>query len=89
MNRIEKKEIAPQAARLFEEEVLELKPDTPRRELCNMVEDYIYYQTDDMSKGEARAIVDGTCRSALTGVAAAADHKKARRERRHFRLSHA
>ena len=67
MNRIEKKEIALQAAKLFEEEVLELKPDISRKELCDMVNDYIYYQTDDMSKGEAHAIVDVTCRSAMKG----------------------
>jgi hypothetical protein len=65
MNRIEKKEMAPHAAKLFEEEVLELKPDIPRKELCDMVDDYIYYQTDDMSTGEAHAIVDATCRLAL------------------------
>ncbi len=65
MNRIEKKEIAPGAARLFEQEVLELKPDIPRKELCDMVDEYIYYQTDDMSKEEAHAIVDITCRLAL------------------------
>ena len=65
MNRIEKKEIAPEAARLFEQEVLELKPDIPRKELCDMVDEYIYYQTDDMSKEEAHAIVDITCRLAL------------------------
>ncbi len=62
MNRIEKKETAPDAARLFQEEILEVKPDIPRQELCAMVDDYIYYQTDDMSKGEAHAIVDLTCR---------------------------
>lgn len=64
MNRIEKKEIAPEAARLFEEEVRELKPDIPREELCNMVDDYIYYQTDEMTRPEAHAIVDKGCRSA-------------------------
>ncbi len=64
MNRIEKKETAPDAARLFQAEVLELKPDVPREELCDMVDDFIYYQTDDMSKEEARAIVDATCRLA-------------------------
>ena len=65
MNRIEQKEMAPQAGKLFEEEVLELKPDIPRKMLCDMVDDYIYYQTDDMSRGEAHAIVDVTCRLAL------------------------
>ena len=65
MNRIEKKETAPVAAKLFEEEVLELKPDIPRNELCDMVDDYIYYQTDDMSKIEAHAIVDMSCRLAV------------------------
>jgi hypothetical protein len=62
MNRIEKKDVAPKAARLFEQEVLGLKPDIPRKELCDMVDDYVYYQTDDMSKNEAHAIVDKTCR---------------------------
>jgi hypothetical protein len=65
MNKIEKKEIAPDAARLFEEEVLGLKPDISRNELCDLVNDYIYYQTDDMGKEEAHAIVDVTCRSGL------------------------
>jgi hypothetical protein len=65
MNRIEKKETAPDAARLFEEEVRELKPDISRKDLCEMVDDYIYYQTDGMSKAEAHAIVDMTCRSGL------------------------
>jgi len=61
MNRIEKKEIAADAAKLFKEEVLELMPNVPRKELCDMVDDYIYYQTDDMSKKEAHAIVEATC----------------------------
>ena len=61
MNRIEKKETATDAARLFKEEVSELMPDIPRRELCEMVDEYIYYQTDDLSKQEADAIVEATC----------------------------
>lgn len=65
MNRIERKEIAPHAARLFEEEVRGLKRDIPRDELCAMVDDYIYYQTDDLSRAEAHALVDRTCRSAV------------------------
>jgi hypothetical protein len=63
MNRIEKKETAVDAAKLFEEEVRELMPDVPRKELCAMVDDFIYYQTDDLSKKEARAIVEATCMS--------------------------
>ena len=62
MNRIGKKELAADAAKLFEAEVLELKPDIPRKELCDMVDDYIYYQTDDISREEAYSIVDITCR---------------------------
>ncbi len=65
MNRIEKKETAPDAARLFKEEILELKPDVPRDELCDMVDDFLYYQTDDMNKEEAHAIADTTCRLAM------------------------
>lgn len=61
MNRIEKKEMAADAAKLFKEEVLELKPDVPRKELCDMVDDYIYYQTTGVSKEEAHAIVEATC----------------------------
>jgi hypothetical protein len=61
MNRIENKETAYDAAILFQEEVRELEPDIPRTELCDMVDDYIYYQTDDMSKEEAHAIVEATC----------------------------
>ncbi len=66
MNRIEKKEIAPDAAKLFEQEVLQLEPDISRQELCDMVDDYIYYQTDGVSKEEAHAIVDITCRLSQT-----------------------
>ena len=44
MNRIEKKETAPDAAKLFEEEVREINPEIPREILCNMVDDYLYYQ---------------------------------------------
>jgi hypothetical protein len=67
MNRIENKETAPEAAKLFEEEVLELKPNISRKELCDMVDDYIYYQTDGMRKDEVHAIVDKTCRLVVTG----------------------
>ena len=65
MNRIENKEMVTDAAKLFKEEVLELMPDIPRKELCDMVDDYIYYQTDDVSKEEAHAVVDVTCRLAF------------------------
>ena len=50
MNRIENKKTIADSAKLFEEEVLELKPDIPRKELCDMVDEYIYYQTDDVRK---------------------------------------
>ncbi len=66
MNRIDRKEIAPDAAKLFENEVLELNSSTPRDELCAMIDDYIYYQTDDMSRSEARTVVDETCRAVRT-----------------------
>jgi len=61
MNRIEKKETATDAAKLFKEEVLELIPNIPRKELCDMVDNYIYYQTDDMSKEEADKVTEATC----------------------------
>jgi hypothetical protein len=61
MNRVEKKEMASEAAKYFKEEVLELVPGIPRKELCDMVDDYIYYQTDDLSKKEAHAVVEATC----------------------------
>jgi hypothetical protein len=63
MNRIEDKEMAADAAWLFEQEVLGLKPDIPRKELCDLVDEYIYYQTDEMSRREARAVTDEVCRS--------------------------
>ena len=62
MNRIEHKETIADAAKLFKEEVLELMPDIPRTELCDMVDEFIYYQTDDVSRDEAHAVVDVTCR---------------------------
>lgn len=61
MNRIGKKELAADAAKLFKAEVLELNPDIPRKELCDMVDDYIYYQTDEVSREEAHAVVEATC----------------------------
>jgi hypothetical protein len=61
MNRIEKKEMAPDAAKIFKEEVLASVPDIPRKELCDRVGDYIYYQTDDISRKEAHAIIDAAC----------------------------
>ncbi len=63
MNRIGRKEIARDAAKLFENEVLELTSEIPRDELCGMVDDYVYCQTDDMSRQDARAVVDETCRA--------------------------
>jgi len=65
MNRWENKELIADAAKLFTGEVRELIPDISRKELCDMVEDFIYYQTDGASKEEARAAVDAGCRSAL------------------------
>jgi len=62
MNRIERKELVVEAAKYFKEEVLESMPDIPRKVLCDMVDDYIYYQTDDLKKEEAHAVVDATCR---------------------------
>ncbi len=70
MNRLEK-EMAPQAAKLFEAEILGLRSDIPRKELCDMVDDYIYYQTNDMTRVEAHAISDIACRLVLNGVESA------------------
>ncbi len=61
MNRIENKETAPDAAKLFEEEVREINPDIPRETLCRMVDDYLYYQQDDLTRREADRIVEETC----------------------------
>ena len=61
MNRIENKETAAGAAKLFQDEVLELQPDIPRSELCEMVDEYIYYQQDDMTAGETHKVVEETC----------------------------
>ena len=68
MNRIGNKELSPHASKLFQEEVLGLMKDVPRDELCAMVDDFIYYQTDEMSREEARAVVDATCRKGLAGA---------------------
>lgn len=68
MNRIEQKGMMADAATLFAEEVRNLKPEISRKELCDMVDDYIYYQTDGVSKDEAHAVVNRTCRSAVKRV---------------------
>jgi hypothetical protein len=65
MNRIEKKEMMGDAATLFAGEVQELMPHIARKELCDMVDDYIYYQTDGASREETNAVIDGTCRSVV------------------------
>jgi len=67
MSRRERKELAPAAARLFEQEVLELAPDVTRAELCDMVDDFVYYQTDGMRREEANELSDRGCRIALHG----------------------
>ena len=61
MNRIERKETVADAAKIFKEEVKAAVPDIPRSELCAMVDDYIYYQTDDVSREEAHAVVEEIC----------------------------
>jgi hypothetical protein len=63
MNRIENKNTITSSARLFEQEVLELEPGIPRKELCDMVDQYLYYQSNGVSEAEASAVVDMTCRA--------------------------
>ncbi len=60
MNRIEKKETVKGAAKLFEDEVLELQPDISRDTLCGMVGEYAYYQQDDVTREDAKGIEE-TC----------------------------
>ncbi len=61
MNRIENREHIADAANYFKETVLAAMPDIPRKELCDMVDDYIYYQADEVSKSEADAVTRETC----------------------------
>lgn len=61
MNRIEKKEMAPDAAKYFKQELLEIMPDAPLEKVCSLVNDYIYYQQDDLSRDEAYAVIEETC----------------------------
>lgn len=63
MNRIENKDTAKDAARLFEQEVMDLSPGIPREEVCSMVDDYLYYQQDELSRAETHVLVDETCLS--------------------------
>jgi hypothetical protein len=60
MNRIENRDTASGAAKLFEDEVLELEPDIARSDLCGMVGEYVYYQQDDITRTDAQAIEE-TC----------------------------
>lgn len=61
MNRIDETGIVTEAAKYFKEEVLEIMPDIPRDDLCEMVGGYIYYQQADVSKDEAHKVVEETC----------------------------
>ena len=49
------------AANYFKEEVLDIMPEIPRDELCEMVGEYIYYQQADVSKKDAHEVVEETC----------------------------
>lgn len=60
MNKADKK-YAVDAAIYFKEEVLEIMPDIPRDELSDMVGAYVYYQQADVSKSDARKVVEETC----------------------------
>lgn len=61
MNRIEDKETVAEAAKYFKEGVLETAPGIDRKNLCGIVDEYIYYQQDDMTRDEARKVVEETC----------------------------
>ena len=61
MNRIENKGMVNEAAKYFKEEVLEAMPDIDRGNLCEMVDEYIYYQQDDMTRDEAHRVIEETC----------------------------
>ena len=50
-----------EAAKYFKEEVLDIMPDIPRKELSDMVGDYIYYQKANVGKDEAHEVVEETC----------------------------
>lgn len=61
MNRIEDKGMVTEAAKYFKEEVRKMAPGIDREELCEMVDEYIYYQQDDMTRAEAHKVVEETC----------------------------
>jgi len=50
-----------EAAKYFKEEVLDIMPDIPRKELSDMVGEYIYYQQANVGKDEAHEVVEETC----------------------------
>jgi hypothetical protein len=56
----ELKKLPPTLHRYFKG-ILEVIPDIPRKELCDMVDDHSYHQTNDRKKKEAYAIVETTC----------------------------
>jgi hypothetical protein len=49
------------AANYFKEEVLDIEPDISRKDLSDMVGEYIYYQQADVGKDEAHEVVQATC----------------------------
>ncbi len=49
------------SANYFKEEVLDIEPDIPRKELFDMVGEYIYYQQADVGRVEAHEVVEATC----------------------------
>ncbi len=61
MNRIEDTVRTADAANIFKEEVLELSPGIQKEVLCDMVDDYIYYQKTDVTREEAKRVIEETC----------------------------
>ena len=62
MNRIEDKGMVTEAAKYFKEEVLDMMaPGIDQETVCDMVDDFIYYQQDDMTRAEAHKVVEETC----------------------------
>jgi hypothetical protein len=49
------------AANYFKEEILNIEPDIPRKDLFDMIGEYIYYQQADVGKDEVHEVVEATC----------------------------
>ena len=68
MDIIENRQLAADTARLFQHEILRVRPDIPPDELHELVFEYLFYRTSDLSRAAVHLLVDEACCPSLPAV---------------------